>query len=263
MQGHRSESLLEWLQRQFPRTQSSRIDLHEPCEPGEPALLLLQQCLNDASAQFHPDQWAAIRLLVHERARLFVVQRTGWGKSLVYFIATRLHRDVGSGPTLLVSPLLALMRNQILAAERLGLRARTINSSNAHEWETVVADLTSDQVDLLLVSPERLANEDFQRGVLDRITSHIGLLVVDEAHCISDWGHDFRPDYRRIGHLVRDLPDHVPVLATTAPANDRVVADVREALGARLFHLVRTSAPFWMRCVMQDRDVHCLNYNAP
>jgi len=129
MQGRRSESLRGWLQRQFPRTQTSQIDLSTPCEPSESALLLLQQCLNDASAQFRPDQWAAIDLLVHERARLFVVQRTGWGKSLVYFMATRLHREVGSGPTLLVSPLLALMRNQILAAERLGLRVRTINSS--------------------------------------------------------------------------------------------------------------------------------------
>ena len=160
--------------------------------------------------------------LADERKRVLVVQRTGWGKSAVYFIATRLLRDEGSGPTLLISPLLALMRNQIEAATRMGVRAETINSSNADEWDEVVAKVGRDEVDLLLISPERLANRDFRTSVLDRVGARAGLLVVDEAHCISDWGHDFRPDYRRIKRMLDLLPRTVPVLACTATANDRV-----------------------------------------
>jgi ATP-dependent DNA helicase RecQ len=163
-----------------------------------------------------------------------VVQRTGWGKSAVYFIATRMLRDGGSGPTVLVSPLLALMRNQMAAAEQMGVRTGTINSANTSEWDDVVAEVAANRIDLLLISPERLANRAFQERVLGRIGATAGLLVVDEAHCISDWGHDFRPDYRRVKRVLDLLPKTVPVLGCTATANSRVIDDVAAQLGADL-----------------------------
>ncbi|TXS57267.1 RecQ family ATP-dependent DNA helicase [Streptomyces sp. t39] len=183
------------------------------------------------TARLREDQWRAIEALVADRRRALVVQRTGWGKSAVYFVATSLLRARGSGPTVIVSPLLALMRNQVEAAARAGIRARTINSSNTEEWETVQAEVASGAVDVLLVSPERLNNPDFRDQVLPSLSAATGLLVVDEAHCISDWGHDFRPDYRRLRTMLADLPQGVPVLATTATANARVTADVAEQLG--------------------------------
>ncbi|TDC27837.1 ATP-dependent DNA helicase RecQ [Streptomyces sp. 8K308] len=194
---------------------------------------VLARLVGDATgrASLRPDQWRAIEALVAERRRALVVQRTGWGKSAVYFVATALLRERGSGPTVIISPLLALMRNQIEAAARAGIRARTINSSNSEEWETVRAEVTAGQVDVLLVSPERLNNPGFRDTVLPELAASTGLLVVDEAHCISDWGHDFRPDYRRLRTMLAELPAGVPVLATTATANSRVTADVAEQLG--------------------------------
>ena len=165
------------------------------------------------------------------RRRALVVQRTGWGKSAVYFVATALLRTGGSGPTVIVSPLLALMRNQIAAAQRAGIAAVTVNSSNVEQWQSVYADVQRGAVDVLLVSPERLNNPGFRDAVLPQLAASAGLVVVDEAHCISDWGHDFRPDYRRIRTLLADLPDGTPVLATTATANERVIADVADQLG--------------------------------
>ncbi|HXM56535.1 MAG TPA: RecQ family ATP-dependent DNA helicase [Candidatus Dormibacteraeota bacterium] len=182
-------------------------------------------------AQLREDQWRAIRALVVERRRALVVQRTGWGKSAVYFVATALLRASGAGPTVIVSPLLALMRNQIAAAARAGIRARTVNSSNFEEWGEVYAEIRAGDVDVLLVSPERLNNPDFRDQVLPRLAATAGLVVVDEAHCISDWGHDFRPDYRRLRTLLQDLPAGIPVLATTATANARVTSDVADQLG--------------------------------
>ncbi|MFF9192506.1 RecQ family ATP-dependent DNA helicase [Streptomyces rochei] len=194
---------------------------------------VLARLVGDASgtARLRDDQWRAIEALVAERRRALVVQRTGWGKSAVYFVATALLRERGAGPTVIVSPLLALMRNQVEAAARAGIRARTINSSNTEEWDTVQEEIASGDVDVLLVSPERLNNPDFRDQVLPKLSSATGLLVVDEAHCISDWGHDFRPDYRRLRTMLTDLPAGVPVLATTATANARVTADVAEQLG--------------------------------
>ncbi|WP_274912836.1 RecQ family ATP-dependent DNA helicase [Streptomyces sp. WZ-12] len=185
----------------------------------------------DGAARLREDQWRAIEALVAEHRRALVVQRTGWGKSAVYFVATALLRERGSGPTVIVSPLLALMRNQVEAAARAGIRARTINSANTEEWDTVQAEVAAGEVDVLLVSPERLNNPDFRDQVLPKLAAATGLLVVDEAHCISDWGHDFRPDYRRLRTMLADLPPGVPVLATTATANARVTADVAEQLG--------------------------------
>jgi ATP-dependent DNA helicase RecQ len=182
------------------------------------------------SARLRDDQWTAIAALVEERRRALVVQRTGWGKSAVYFVATLLLRARGAGPTVIVSPLLALMRNQVAAAERAGIRAVTVNSSNVGEWADVYADVQRGTVDVLLVSPERLNNPGFRDEVLPQLAASAGLIVIDEAHCISDWGHDFRPDYRRIRTLLADLPAGTPVLATTATANARVVADVADQL---------------------------------
>jgi ATP-dependent DNA helicase RecQ len=182
-------------------------------------------------ARLRPDQWTAIRALVVDRGRALVVQRTGWGKSAVYFVAASLLRKRGAGPTVIVSPLLALMRNQIAAAERAGIRAATINSSNIEDWDAIGAEIGADAVDVLLVSPERLNNPDFRDLILPKLASSAGMIVIDEAHCISDWGHDFRPDYRRLRGVVAGLAPDVPVLATTATANTRVMRDVAEQLG--------------------------------
>jgi ATP-dependent DNA helicase RecQ len=191
----------------------------------------LLQTLAGEGARLREDQWTAIHALVAEHRRALVVQRTGWGKSAVYFLATALLREQGAGPTVIVSPLLALMRNQIDAATRAGIVAVTVNSANLDEWEQTYAEITAGEVDVLLVSPERLTNPDFRDRVLPELTRTAGMLVVDEAHCVSDWGHDFRPDYRRLRALIAELPEGIPVLATTATANDRVVTDVTEQLG--------------------------------
>ncbi|WP_407653685.1 RecQ family ATP-dependent DNA helicase [Actinoplanes oblitus] len=183
-------------------------------------------------ARLREDQWRAIEALTVDRRRVLCVQRTGWGKSAVYFVATALLRATGStGPTVIVSPLLALMRNQVDAAARAGIRARTINSANLDEWTEIEQEIRAGAVDVLLISPERLNNPDFRDNVLPGLAHSTGLLVVDEAHCVSDWGHDFRPDYRRLRTFLGGLPSHTPVLATTATANARVTADVADQLG--------------------------------
>jgi len=196
------------------------------------AKVLLRALVGREDAELRDGQLEAVEALVEGGARVLVVQRTGWGKSAVYFLATALLRARGAGPTLIVSPLLALMRDQVEAARRAGLRAVTMNSANADEWASVTSALATGEVDLLLVSPERLNNPRFRDEQLPRLAEATGLLVVDEAHCISDWGHDFRPDYRRIRDLLATLPPGRPVLATTATANQRVVDDVVEQLGA-------------------------------
>ena len=208
-------------------------------EPGTTAPAALRddaerhlRALAGDDARLREDQWRAIEALVVERRRALVVQRTGWGKSAVYFVATALLRARNAGATVIVSPLLALMRNQVAAAERAGIRAHTINSANVEEWDDIRARVHEGSVDVLLVSPERLNNPSFRDEVLPKLAAETGLLVIDEAHCISDWGHDFRPDYRRIRSLLSELPAGVPVLATTATANARVVDDVAAQLGA-------------------------------
>lgn len=198
------------------------------------ALTLLKKAVGK-EAEFRPDQWEAIEAVLSKRKTL-VVERTGWGKSIVYFIAAKILRDEGHGISLLISPLLSLMRNQIEAAEKIGLKALTINSTNTNDWPQIEEDILTGNCDLLLISPERLANENFRNNILNAVGEDrgIGMLVVDEAHCISDWGHDFRPDYRRIVRIVNNLPSNVPLLATTATANDRVIKDIKEQLGEDL-----------------------------
>jgi ATP-dependent DNA helicase RecQ len=209
---------------------NSAVSVQSPTE-GQ-ALACLRELVGHPEARFHDGQYEAIEALVDAGRRALVVQRTGWGKSAVYFVASLLLRRRGAGPTLIVSPLLALMRDQVAAAARAGVRAVAINSANALEWDTVLAQLAADEVDVLLVSPERLTNPSFRENQLPELIRRTGLLVIDEAHCISDWGHDFRPDYRRIADLIAQLPASVPVLATTATANSRVVHDIEEQLGA-------------------------------
>ncbi len=195
------------------------------------ALQLLRTSINNPTATFHEDQWEAIDALVNHRKKMLVVERTGWGKSSVYFIATRALRNKGYGVTIIISPLLALMRNQIDSAKRLGINAVTVNSTNQADWDSISFQLLNNQIDALLISPERLANEKFMESVLIPISSKIGMFVVDEAHCISDWGHDFRPDYQRITRILQQMPPNMPVLATTATANDRVVEDIESQIG--------------------------------
>lgn len=197
----------------------------------ETALALLRKSLNDENSTFRENQWEAIDTIVNYGKKLLVVERTGWGKSSVYFLSTRILRDQGKGITIIISPLLALMRNQIEAATRLGIRAVSINSTNKEEWDTIKNRILNDDFDALLISPERLANETFMESLLRPIADRIGFFVVDEAHCISDWGHDFRPDYRRIVGIIKMMPLGMPILGTTATANDRVIQDVLSQLG--------------------------------
>jgi ATP-dependent DNA helicase RecQ len=198
------------------------------------AIELLRLGTGLPEAEFREGQEEAIRHVAEGRGRLLVVQKTGWGKSFVYFIATKLLRDEGAGPALLISPLLALMRNQIAAAERMGVRALTINSDNQDEWADVEAAVQRNDVDILLISPERLANDRFRTDVLAGVAGRIALLVIDEAHCISDWGHDFRPHYRLLERMLDGLPENLRLLATTATANNRVVEDLQAVLGPNL-----------------------------
>ena len=200
------------------------------------AQTLLQSALANPAAEFRDGQWESIDALVNHQQKLLVVQRTGWGKSSVYFISTKIFRDRGMGPTIIVSPLLALMRNQIESAQRLGIVAETMNSTNQNDWQAVTQRILNNQIDCLLISPERLANDSFIETVLQPIANRIALMVIDEAHCISDWGHDFRPDYRRIVNILRQLPANTPVLGTTATANNRVVADIQTQLGNIQIH---------------------------
>lgn len=195
------------------------------------ALSLLRTSLNNPDAQFRSNQWEAIDQLVNQNKKLLVVERTGWGKSSVYFISTRMLRNKGKGLTIIISPLLALMRNQIEAADRLGINAATINSTNTKDWDDIKQNILDNKTDALLISPERLANDEFVETLLRPISNKIGLFVVDEAHCISDWGHDFRTDYRRIISILKFMPDGMPILATTATANNRVIQDIVSQLG--------------------------------
>ena len=201
------------------------------------ALELLRIGSGAPDAAFRNGQEDAIRYVVEGQGRLLVVQKTGWGKSFVYFIASKLLREAGAGPALLISPLLALMRNQLVAAERMGVSAATINSDNYEEWAQIESALQRDEVDILLISPERLANARFRENVLSSLATRVSLLVVDEAHCISDWGHDFRPHYRSLERIIRLLPPNLRVLATTATANNRVIEDLQAVLGPNLFRL--------------------------
>lgn len=198
------------------------------------ALELLRQATQNPNANFRDGQKEAITQIIEQTKRLLIVQKTGWGKSFVYFIATKLLRESGSGPALLISPLLALMRNQIAAAQKMGLKAVTINSDNTDDWNAIEQAIISDSIDIVLISPERLANQQFTQNVLSQIASNISLLIIDEAHCISDWGHDFRPDYRRIERIIKNLPSNLRVLATTATANQRVMNDLIAILGPNI-----------------------------
>ncbi len=198
------------------------------------ALELLRIGSGRADATFRDGQEDAIRHIVEGKGRLLVVQKTGWGKSFVYFIATKMLREAGAGPALLISPLLALMRNQIAAAERMGVRAATINSDNQDEWTEVEAKLRKNEVDILLIAPEKLGNDWFNTQVLAGIAGQISLMVIDEAHCISDWGHDFRPHYRLLERIARTLPANLRLLATTATANNRVMEDLVAVLGPNM-----------------------------
>jgi ATP-dependent DNA helicase, RecQ family len=198
-------------------------------------LKILWKYYGDGSS-FREGQDKAILAALNNK-RTLVVQKTGWGKSLVYFLTTRILRDSGRGPTIVISPLLSLMNNQMNSANKFRLNAQTINSNNKDDWEVIIEEILNDSIDILFISPERLGNKEFVDKVISKIEKSIGMLVVDEAHCISDWGHDFRPDYRRIVNIIKRLPRNVPLIATTATANDRVINDIRTQLGDELLIL--------------------------
>lgn len=185
------------------------------------------------SAKFHAGQWEAIESALKGN-RTLVVQKTGWGKSIFYFIASKLLNEKRGGVTILVSPLLSLMRNQIESAKKIGIRAVTINSENAEEWDNIELMLKNGDCDIILISPERLANKEFMDKIIPSIKGGPNMIVVDEAHCISDWGHDFRPNYSRIVNVIKTLPPNVPVIATTATANNRVIEDIKNQIGKNL-----------------------------
>ncbi len=218
----------EWLGQLTSLFQISVVDLRNV------ALQPLRLATNNPNADFRDDQWDAIENLLTNNSRQLVVQRTGWGKSMVYFLTTLLLRLQGKGCTLLISPLLALMRNQVESAQKLDVKAAAINTATQNEWDDIQQRLLANQIDVLLISPERLANDDFLSNILRQISDRVGLFVVDEAHCISDWGHDFRPDYQRIVRILQALPPNIPVLATTATANNRVIQDISTQLGSSL-----------------------------
>lgn len=190
---------------------------------------LLQEMVG-IDAKFHDGQWEAIDSALNNK-RTLVVQRTGWGKSVVYFIASKILNETRGGVTILISPLLSLMRNQIEAAKKIGVRAVTINSENEKNWSEIETILTNSLCDIILIAPERLANKDFMNRVIPAIKGGPNMIVIDEAHCISDWGHDFRPNYSKIVNVLQTLPPNIPVIATTATANDRVVEDIKRQLG--------------------------------
>ena len=199
------------------------------------ALNYLREMTGNPNATFHFDQWESIEELVVQKDKLLVVQKTGWGKSAVYFISTKILRQQGSGLSIIISPLISLMRNQIESAKKLGLNVVTINSSlSAGERTENESQILAGLADAVIISPEQLANDKFVENVLQNVLSKVGLFVVDEAHCISDWGHDFRPDYRRIVRILQYMPNNMPVLATTATANNRVVDDIKQQLGGLL-----------------------------
>lgn len=199
------------------------------------SLTLLRKATDNPKATFRDGQWEAIEHVANSKGPLLVIERTGWGKSLVYFISSAINRKVHNrGLTLLVSPLLSLMRNQIQAASKVGIIAERIDSSNQKKWDAIEKKIKNDELDALLISPERFANTRFYEEVLIPISASVGMLVIDEVHCISDWGHDFRPDYRRIENIISFLPPNVPLIGTTATANNRVIKDLNETFTGRV-----------------------------
>jgi len=195
--------------------------------------LVLLKAVVGKEASFKPGQEEAIQAVL-DKKRVLVIQKTGWGKSIVYFIATKMFRDQNLGISIVISPLLALMNNQMEAAERLGLVAETVNTNNVDDWQSIYERIINNEIDILFISPERLSNHEFMDNVLNKITTSISMLIIDEAHCISDWGHDFRPDYKRIKNIISLMPQNVPILATTATANNRVEEDIKIQLGQKM-----------------------------
>lgn len=191
------------------------------------------KCLYGPTAEFRDGQYEAIEATLTNK-RSLVVQRTGWGKSLVYFICTKILRERKAGVTLVISPLLALMDNQIEAAQKVNLKCDVLNSTVKERKSEIIQNLVDGTLDLVLITPETLFTADIKNKIVDGEIK-IGLMVIDEAHCISDWGHDFRLKYMRLKNVIQYLPANVPLLATTATANDRVVNDLKKQLGGDVF----------------------------
>ena len=215
------------------RSRGSLLQDRTPTAPVDPvAIALLRQLTGNPESTFRDDQWDVIDALVNRGEHLLLIQRTGWGKSAVYFISAKLLRGRGRGPTVIVSPLLSLMRNQVLAGRRMGLRIGALHSGTGHWFDEFRRGIQDDTIDILLVSPERFANERFRREILPLLEQRMGMLVIDEAHCVSNWGHDFRFDYLRLAGIADHLLRGSPLLATTATVNNRAVDDIQSQLGS-------------------------------
>ncbi len=176
---------------------------------------------------FYDEQWEAIRRLLNGE-RILMIQRTGFGKSLCYqFPATQF-----SGITVIFSLLIALMRDQVKALNNKGVSARYINSEqSAEENSSTIQDALNGKVKILYIAPERQENMEWIEATRKM---NLSMVVIDEAHTISVWGHDFRPAFRRIINLVKLLPQSLPVLATTATATKRVQHDIEQQIGGKL-----------------------------
>lgn len=176
---------------------------------------------------FYDEQWEAIQRILNGE-RILMIQRTGFGKSLCYqFPATQF-----DGITVIFSPLIALMRDQVKALNKKGIPARYINSEQTvEENSATIQDALDGKVKILYIAPERQENAEWIEATRKM---NLSMVVIDEAHTISVWGHDFRPAFRRIINLVKLLPQSLPVLATTATATNRVQSDIEHQIGGRL-----------------------------
>jgi ATP-dependent DNA helicase RecQ len=176
---------------------------------------------------FYDEQWLAIEKIL-KGERVLLIEKTGFGKSLCYqFPAT-----IFEGITVIFSPLIALMRDQVKKLTSLGISAKCINSEQTpEENEIIIRDAIEGKIKILYIAPERQDNSLWMDAVQ---RMKLSMVVVDEAHCISQWGHDFRPAFRRIINLVKLLPKQLPVLATTATATLRVQEDIEAQMGGEL-----------------------------
>lgn len=174
--------------------------------------------------KFYEEQWEAIDKIINGE-RVLLIEKTGYGKSLCFqFPAT-----IFQGTTVIFSPLIALMRDQVKKLTVLGISARCINSEQTPEENSqIINDAKQGKVKILYIAPERQENNEWIEATRQ---INLSMVVVDEAHCISVWGHDFRPAFRRIINLVNLLPKGLPVLATTATATKRVEQDVAQQIG--------------------------------
>jgi len=177
--------------------------------------------------KFYDEQWETIDMLLRGK-RMLLIEKTGYGKSLCFqFPATQF-----DGITVIFSPLIALMRDQVNSLNEKGIAAKHINSEQTYENNSqVIQDAINGKIKILYIAPERQENQEWIEATRKM---NLSMIVIDEAHTISVWGHDFRPSFRRIINLVQLLPKDLPILATTATATKRVQADIEQQISGNL-----------------------------